>query len=582
MENQIKVSVIIPVYQVESYLERAVDSVLAQTLEEKEIILVDDGSTDASPQICDCYAQSHPELIRVIHKPNAGLGMARNSGVEAAKGKYIAFLDSDDAVEPEMYEQLYQKAEAGNYDIVMCDVNIIYVEENRQSLSRSYPSEEIDLPDYIANGNNITYSVNKLFRREIWEENRYEKMLFEDIALIPALMTRYRRVGYVQKAFYNYYRRPNTISTSFTGSMADIIRAFQMFLDNSSPAYREEAVYCIAKQLYWNMTKSRVLFQADFITFLQKNEKDFRLNRFLPKDPQTKKLLDFLEQRVLPERFICPHIGREIPAEYFEQLREHFPHAELVLADEYFFAAEQPPASVRAAMTAGNTAFAEEYLALRILCEQGGIVLMPWMRANLNLKRLRLNRIFFGFRGGEELETGCFGAEKSHYVIQALLMTYQTENLYNQAFLPLRERLRDFLILRFGLKPNGKSQLLKKEIQVCLPSVLSYDMQNGENCCKRADIPVPEGYQAVEDDVLRLWSGRILDNWNLYKKALGSGNPLSPDASPLASVMGGISEAELERQLRELAKLYENSTSWRITRPVRALSDLVKKIARKG
>lgn len=240
------------------------------------------------------------------------------------------------------------------------------------------------------------------------------------------------------------------------------------------------------------------------------------------------------------------------------------------------------PASVRAAMTAGNTAFAEEYLALRILCDQGGIVLMPWMRANLNLKRLRLNRIFFGFRGSEELETGCFGAEKSHYVIQALLMTYQTENLYNQAFLPLRERLRDFLILQFGLKPNGKSQLLKKEIQVFLPSVLSYDMQNGENCCKRADIPVPEGYQAVEDDVLRLWSGRILDNWNLYKKALGSGNPLSPDASPPASVMGGISEAELERQLRELAKLYENSTSWRITRPVRALSDLVKKIAGKG
>lgn len=175
-------------------------------------------------------------------------------------------------------------------------------------------------------------------------------------------------------------------------------------------------------------------------------------------------------------------------------------------------------------MTAGNTAFAEEYLALRILCEQGGIVLMPWMRANLNLKRLRLNRIFFGFRGGEELETGCFGAEKSHYVIQALLMTYQTENLYNQAFLPLRERLRDFLILRFGLKPNGKSQLLKKEIQVFLPSVLSYDMQNGENCCKRADIPVPEGYQAVEDDVLRLWSGRILENWNLYKKRWAAAN----------------------------------------------------------
>lgn len=80
----IKVSVVIPVYQVENYLERAVDSVLAQTLEEKEIILVDDGSEDASPEICDRYAEAYPELIRVIHQENQGLGMARNAGARAA------------------------------------------------------------------------------------------------------------------------------------------------------------------------------------------------------------------------------------------------------------------------------------------------------------------------------------------------------------------------------------------------------------------------------------------------------------------------------------------------------------------
>ena len=127
MNNQIKVSVIIPVYQVENYLERAIDSVLAQTLEEKEIILVDDGSYDASPQICDRYAQQYPGLIHVIHKENNGLGMARNTGVKMATGEYIAFLDSDDTVEPEMYEEMYQKAKEEDYDIVMCDVKIIYV-----------------------------------------------------------------------------------------------------------------------------------------------------------------------------------------------------------------------------------------------------------------------------------------------------------------------------------------------------------------------------------------------------------------------------------------------------------------------
>ena len=110
MNQPIKVSIIIPVYQVENYLERAVDSAIAQTLPEKEIILVDDGSDDASPQICDRYAQEYPDLIHVIHKENEGLGLARNTGVRAARGEFIAFLDSDDTVEPEMYEELYQKA----------------------------------------------------------------------------------------------------------------------------------------------------------------------------------------------------------------------------------------------------------------------------------------------------------------------------------------------------------------------------------------------------------------------------------------------------------------------------------------
>ena len=190
MNQPIKVSIIIPVYQVENYLERAVDSAIAQTLPEKEIILVDDGSDDASPQICDRYAQEYPDLIHVIHKENEGLGLARNTGVRAARGEFIAFLDSDDTVEPEMYEEMYQKAVEQDDDIVMCDVKIIYVDENRTSTVSSYPREQIDLSDYIANGNNITYSVNKLFRRTIWEENQYEKMLFEDISLIPSLIRR--------------------------------------------------------------------------------------------------------------------------------------------------------------------------------------------------------------------------------------------------------------------------------------------------------------------------------------------------------------------------------------------------------
>lgn len=582
-QNEIKVSVIIPVYQVENYLERAVDSVLAQTLEEKEIILVDDGSEDASPGICDRYAQQYPGLIHVIHKQNEGLGMARNTGLDIAKGEYVAFLDSDDTVEPEMYGAMYAKAVAEDDDIVMCDVRIIYVEEGRSSVVSSYSDETVDLSDYIANGNNITYSVNKLYRRSLWDETRYEKMLFEDIALIPALVTRTPRIGYIKEAFYNYYRRPNTISTSFVGDMVDILRAFRSFLETSDPKYREEVVYCIAKQLYWNMTQSRVLFAADFIEFLKEYKRYFLLSPYLKKDGKVGGILNFLDKEVIPERFICVHLGRPLPEKFLDQLHADFPMAELILADEHTWPSERLPENVQKALEQGNTAYAEEYIGLRELCEGGGIVLSPEYRANLNLKKLRLNHIFFGFEDDEALTTGCYGAVKEHYVIQALLDTYEEDTIFNKAFLPLRDRIRDFLILHFQLKPNGRKQLLKKEVQIYLPSVLAYDMKDNENCCRRADIPVPEGFEAVSGKVLRMWSDRILENWNLYKRELGGKHAVkgkAPAAAPVSATKAppaGLSQQELDRRIQDVVKTYENSTSWKLTRPIRALGKLFKK-----
>lgn len=584
MKDKIKVSVIIPVYQVENYLERAVESVLTQTLEEKEIILVDDGSMDQSPAICDRYAREYPDLIQVIHKENQGLGYARNTGVAAACGEYIAFLDSDDTVEPEMYQEMYEKAVEGNFDIVVCDVKIHYVEENRTTVSVTYPESTIDVSDYIARGNNITYSVNKLFRRKIWESNSYEKMLFEDIALIPSLITRYPHIGYVPKPFYNYFRRSNTISTSQIGDMVDIVKAFRRFLDRSDPAYREEVVYCAVKQLYWNMFQSRTLFQADFIELLQEYKSDIMLNSYVAGDQKLKKVFEYMDKKVIPEIFICVHFGRGIPEDYREELKRDFPQGKLIKICETNIDINSLPKPLQKAWTEGKLEYVEEYEALRLLYDTGGIVLKPEVRANLNLKRLRTNPIFFGFEDEEALMTGCFGAVRGHYVIQALLESYLGDTIFNKAYLPLQERLRDFLILHFGLRPNGRKQFLKKEISIYLPSVLAYDMEDGENCCKWVQYPCPEGYEVVSAKVLKMWSERILENWNLYKQEL-SGKKAGAVQSSASIPITGIPAAEVQKQLeqrtREVIAAYENSTSWRITKPLRMLGEMFQKWRKK-
>ena len=114
-----KISIIIPVYNVEKYLDRCIDSIINQSLKDIEIILVDDGSPDNCPQLCDEWAKKDSR-IKVIHKENAGLGMARNTGMQHATGEYIAFIDSDDYVDLDMYAKLLEKAELHNADIVYC------------------------------------------------------------------------------------------------------------------------------------------------------------------------------------------------------------------------------------------------------------------------------------------------------------------------------------------------------------------------------------------------------------------------------------------------------------------------------
>lgn len=120
-----RVSVIVPIYNGEAELRKAVDSILNQTHTDIEIILVDDGSTDGSPMLCDQYAQQDSRVV-VIHQPNAGVSAARNQGIAHAKGDYIGFVDADDWIEPDMYARLMSQGEATGSDIVMCDATTVY------------------------------------------------------------------------------------------------------------------------------------------------------------------------------------------------------------------------------------------------------------------------------------------------------------------------------------------------------------------------------------------------------------------------------------------------------------------------
>lgn len=201
----IKVSVIVPIYNTEKFLKRCIDSVLNQSLKELEIILVNDGSTDNSNKICLEYSEKY-ENIKYLNKLNTGCSDSRNIGIRMATGEYIAFLDSDDYVEKNMYENLYNKAYTENMDIVMCGILYHYLSEGRKC---SYSPKSIDnFKEYFKHSILIACPSNKIFKREFILKN---KILFplnihqgEDLVFCFKSLSFTNRVGYINKDYYQY------------------------------------------------------------------------------------------------------------------------------------------------------------------------------------------------------------------------------------------------------------------------------------------------------------------------------------------------------------------------------------------
>lgn len=215
--SQPEITVVVPVYNVENYLRRCVESICRQTFRDLEILLVDDGSTDGSGALCDVLA-AEDARIRVLHKPNGGLSDARNYGIEHAEGNSIAFIDSDDYIEPEMMEVLHSLQQMHHADIAVCGVYNAYASgrtpqcpelmtfacTGREALGHTL--EGVRMPGTVC---------NKLIRRENLQTLRFPLgKTWEDAFLTPELLLQAKTVAVTTQPLYNYWHRPNSITTS--------------------------------------------------------------------------------------------------------------------------------------------------------------------------------------------------------------------------------------------------------------------------------------------------------------------------------------------------------------------------------
>ena len=252
-----KVSVIVPIYNVEKYLEKCINSLLSQTLEDIQIILVNDGSKDNSGNIAKEYEKNNKNRIIYVEKENGGLSDARNYGLKYATGDFIAFLDSDDYIEKNAYEEMYNKAIEENSDYVECD--FIWEFPNKIRVDKQYPyKNKKEMLSFVR-----VVAWNKLIKRQLITDNNLEfpkGLRYEDVEFTYKLIPFINKFAYVDKPFIHYVQRKGSIANVQNERTAEIFTVLDNVIEfykknNIYEKYRDELEYNYARYLLCSSLK---------------------------------------------------------------------------------------------------------------------------------------------------------------------------------------------------------------------------------------------------------------------------------------------------------------------------------------
>jgi len=262
------ISVIVPVYRTESYLRRCVDSILAQIHHNLELILVDDGSPDGCPAICDAFAASDPR-VHVLHQENRGLSAARNAGLDVARGDYVAFADSDDWVEPDYLSYLLHLLRTEDVPIAACNH---YVTVNGRDIAKYPVSHELLRLSKKAAYDGLLYhrppdvsAWGKLYAHSLFDRVRYpEGRIFEDTWIIADLLDIADSLVYGAEAKYHYIYREDTLSKSADSRRVwDFLDAVDHLSDVIMRSYPELSPGCARRRVHAALSIRRLLVHAD-------------------------------------------------------------------------------------------------------------------------------------------------------------------------------------------------------------------------------------------------------------------------------------------------------------------------------
>lgn len=561
MNKKYKVSVIVPVYNVEKYLEKCLDSLVHQTLESLQIIVVNDGSPDNSQDIIDRYVKAYPNKIFGYIKENGGLGDARNYGMQFADGEYISFVDSDDWVDEKMFELMYNFAVKNEHQIVISDMYNINDGWTQGTPSKGYrggnPAPSVT--DYMLNCLNPAHAWGKLYYHQLLEIEKFPAIWYEDMGCIPILLSYARSIGYLQIPLYFYRQREGSITQKSNDRRTlQVMQAWNNIIEKSNKIYREEVISAV-----YDSVEAFIYFKPEFaekfLQYIKDRRSLFEKNRFVQENIKLGKREKLLEKELIPKKIHYFWFGtgekNELYYKCLESWKKYAPGFEIIEWNETNCDINECP-YVEEAYEAKKWAFVSDYFRIKKMYEYGGIYVDTDTEFVSNVLPLTVNKTFFAFETKKQIHAGIFGTVPKTPVIAEWLETYNNDHLLQadgtlNTSNTIVKRLTRILEKKYKAILNGQKQKLKDDIVLYQPNELTLDMYDGRCIAQHHyeatwwDVKI--GNTSYKHDVLRDYFA-------------GDSNGSSVDGEV----------AMLRLRIQQM----ESSTSWKLTRPIRWLGDL--------
>ncbi|MBE5803024.1 MAG: glycosyltransferase [Clostridiales bacterium] len=454
------VSVVVPVYNVENYLRRCLDSLVYQTLQDIEIIVVNDCSPDNSQAIIDEYVARYPDKVRCIcHEENQGLALARKTGFLAARAPYVLFHDSDDFLDGRTCEDALALAVSENHDMV--GINSTAWDEEGGHYPYRNGSEEYDISTMVRKGPAAFWQY--LFRREFLEnKDVFIPVIFEDACIMPWIFTQARSIGWLPHLFQHMYtQRKDSIMATFLGGQkkVDLLLADTRLWSKAEEPYKSDFAFRIASRMYGNCRKYSNLY-VESVKHIQSLFP--QLEPCLPEDISPH-VLEFLQSVLqLPSEPPVPSVvylnDFAGAASLHNDPTAVFDDWHCVALNESNCDLDSAPAFIRQAYDEGRMEDVAVYFAMQRIEQEGGMYAAPQTHLQASAASLRYETVFFPAGCDDSVSLHFFGGAPGNRLMRRILRIWQDGAGFVPAGATMTEQVTNLLYAEYNVHLRGNGE----------------------------------------------------------------------------------------------------------------------------